>query len=233
MTTQQTVNNLIHVIKTYSYTDNEIYIETFNTREELKFGLHEMLEREDNELSYEELENLLMSGLHNDGYDTIEIYELKGIVSEKQIAKIEYAKNNFLSDELKNNFGQLMNDLESKVEEYDELISVGNVTIRKNFSKDTTSQDLIERVEEIVVAIVDESEKIIATRTVKEVLEGNDLQLGWNEKFKEVTLVDLQAEDNEQLLGGNVVDILEELDTYTEYFHYKHGEDESRVVFPK
>lgn len=66
----------MYTIKTYCYQTNETYKETYKTEKERFIGLLSLLEREDNELTYQELKNLIETGIHSDGQDTIELSEV-------------------------------------------------------------------------------------------------------------------------------------------------------------
>lgn len=62
-----------YMIKTCSFQTSEVYIEKYSTEFEMIQGLKNMLEREDNNLSKEDWNNLIETRFHNDGYDTIEL----------------------------------------------------------------------------------------------------------------------------------------------------------------
>lgn len=62
-------------IRTYSHLDDSYYQEDYSSLQDMITGLKEMLEREDNNLTLQEFNELLENKFHNDGYDLIELLE--------------------------------------------------------------------------------------------------------------------------------------------------------------
>lgn len=62
-------------IRTYSFLDDEYYQEDYTNLQDMITGLKELLEREDNNLTNQEFNELLENKYHSDGYDLIELLE--------------------------------------------------------------------------------------------------------------------------------------------------------------
>ena len=64
-----------YYIKAYDYLNDEYYQEVYETESERLTGLKEFLERDDINLSDDEMEDFLKTKLYSYGYDWIELLE--------------------------------------------------------------------------------------------------------------------------------------------------------------
>ncbi|EGO8392777.1 TPA: hypothetical protein ACJ5R3_002125 [Streptococcus agalactiae] len=65
------------LIVCYSFTPDEYYIEKYSSKEEQMKGLKKMVIRDDIELTENEMKEFLSSGFYSDGYDSIQLLEMK------------------------------------------------------------------------------------------------------------------------------------------------------------